>query len=268
MVIPFTDRIRPAPVIIFTIVLFLIQRLEHTDLTFALLTGAFILLSSIAYNLGGGLSSPRRRLHLLNATLTAIVGLVYKLFLGEPGESNLFEPNVTMSAYCVSMAGMAIAAALSRDLRPKRPLLPNLDVETMRYAALGCLVVGALVQYRTIRYIGEAGSVSSALHQLNYLPRMALIFGTIYQLAKTNGKSSTNWIVWAAGLFMFFYGVIGFTKEGMFESVVTWFLTCVLYRFNFKWKQIAICGVFAMVSSVHPRAVFAVWPKIKIGSDQ
>jgi hypothetical protein len=248
MIIPYKDRLKAKPVIIFAVLVFLVQQFEHTDITFSVLTFAFIVISALAYNAGGGLSFPSGAYICFNALLTAIVGITFKLFLREPGESNLLAPNVTLLAYCVGMILMGCAAALSHRLRPKRALLPNVDIETMRYAALGSLLLGALVQLVTQRGAAEEGTFASALHQLNYLPRMALIFATVYQIAKSGGKSNTNWIVWSAGLFMFVYGVIGFTKEGMFVSVVTWLLTCVLYRFNFKWKQLAICGIFALAA--------------------
>lgn len=120
----------------------------------------------------------------------------------------------------------------------------------MRYAALGCLFAGALVQYFTLRTTVQEGTVASALHQLNYLPRMALIFATVYQMAKSGGKSSTNWIVWSSGLFMFAYGIVDYSKEGLFVAPVTWLLTAVLYRFRFTWKMIAAMVLFTFFAEV------------------
>ncbi len=244
MVIPFTDRVSLKAVLIFASFVFLLQQLEHTDSTFSLLTATFVVLSALAYNAAGGISYPSGAYIFFNALLTAIVGLTWKLFLGEPGESYLHAPNKTLLAYCAGMVVMGSAAALSHRLRSRRALLPTLDIDTMRYAALGCFLVGAIVQFVTTRFIGQVGTISSALHQLNYLPRLAIIFATVYQMSKSGGKSSTNWIVWLSGGLMLFYGLLDFSKEGIFTPLVTWLLTAILYRYKFTWKQIAALIVF------------------------
>jgi hypothetical protein len=170
--------------------------------------------------------------------------------LRDPGQTNLASPNTTLLAYCLGMALMGFAAMASHRLRPRRALLPNLEVANMRYAALGCLLAGTLVQLLTTKSQGESGTFASALHQLNYLPRMAMIFATLYELDKSKGKSATNWMVWLAGAFIFGYGILDYSKEGLFAAPVTWLLTCVLYRFNFRWKHIATMVFFALFAQI------------------
>jgi hypothetical protein len=247
MTISFTDRIKEKHAFIFATLLFIGQQLEHTDITFSMLTFAFIIISVIAYNAGRGLAFPSGAYIFFNATLTVILGVTFKIFLNDPGQSNLLAPNTTLLAYCLGMALMGVAAAASHRLRPTRALLPNLEVGNMRYAALGCLFAGTIVQYLTSRSAAESGSFASALHQLNYLPRMAIIFATLYQIDKSQGKSATNWMVWLTGAFIFFLdGIVGFSKEGLFAAPVTWLLTCILYRFRFNWKHITTIVVFGL----------------------
>jgi hypothetical protein len=250
MVIPFTDRFKLKHVVIFGALLFIVQQLEHTDITFSVLTFAFIIISVVATNAGHGLSFPSGSYIFFNATLTVIVGVTAKALLRDPGQSNLLSPNTTLLAYCLGMILMGCAAAASHRLRPKHALLPNLGIENMRYAALGCLLAGIAVQLLTSKNQGESGTVASALHQLNYLPRMAMIFATIYQIDKSKGKSATNWMVWLAGAFIFGYGIVDYSKEGLFVAPVTWLITCILYRFNFSWKHIATLVLFGAFSQI------------------
>jgi hypothetical protein len=232
----------------FSVLLFIAQVLEHTDLTFAFLLFCFINISAAAYNAARGLIYPSGAYIFFNALLTCIVGLTYKVFLNEPGESNLLAPNKTMLAYCVLMIVAGFCAALSHRLRPKRVLLPLIDYSTMRYAAIGCGLVGAMVQVYSIRGLAQEGSFSTALHQLNYLPSMGIVFATIYEIHKSAGKRSTNWIVYFAGSVIFFYGFISFSKEGLFAPFITWFLTAFLYGFKFRRKQILILLGFVAVA--------------------
>ena len=52
-----------------------------------------------------------------NAMLTCIVGLTYKLFLGEPGNSNLRDPVSTMLAYCAGELSILFVAGHHPPLR-------------------------------------------------------------------------------------------------------------------------------------------------------
>ncbi len=248
MALTFIDRVPIKYVTGFSILLFVAQVLEHTNLTFAFLTFLFVNLSGVAYNAARGLVYPSGAFVFFNALLTAIFGLTYKIFVNEPGESNLLVPNETMLAYCVFMAVTGLCAALSHRLRPRRILLPLIDYPTMRYAALGCFVVGTIVQITSFRGISQEGSISTALHQLNYLPSMGIVFATIYEIHRSGGKRSANWIVYLSGSVIFAYGILSFSKEGLFAPFVTWFLTAFLYGYKFRWRQLTALALFALVA--------------------
>ena len=234
--------------LVFSVLVFAIQQVENTDLTFSFLFFLFINISVVSYNTAGGLLFPSGAYIFFNATLTCIFGLTYKLFLNEPGQSNLLAPNTTMLAYCVMMTATGFSVALSHRLRPKRVLLPLIDYPTMRYAALGCFLVGAVVQVISMRGLSQQGSFATAFHQLNYLPTMAIVFATIYEIHISEGKRSTNWIVYLSGSVIFVYGILNFAKEGLFAPVVTWFLTAFLFGFKFRWKQITTLVLFGLVA--------------------
>ena len=248
MLTTFIDRIPLKYVLVFSIVVFLVQQLEHTDATFSLLFFLFINISGLAYNAGRGLVYPSGAFIFFNALLTCMFGLTYKLFLNEPGESNLQAPTKTMLAYCVFMAVTGFCAALSHRLRPKRILLPHVDYPTMRYAALGCFFVGAMVQLISFRGLAQEGSFAAAAHQLNELPTMAIVFATVYEIQRSGGKRATNWIVYISGAVLLVYGILSFSKEGLFAPFVTWFLTAFLYGFKFRWRQIAVLVVFGLIA--------------------
>ena len=242
------DRIPLKYVLTFSILVFAAQQLEKTELTFSLLFFAFINISALAYNAARGLVFPSGAYILFNALLTAIFGLTYKIFLNEPGESNLLAPTKTMLAYCVFMAVTGFCAALSHRLRPKRVLLPLIDYPTMRYAAIGSFLVGAIVQVVSMSRLSQEGSFATAFHQLNYLPTMAIVFATIYEMHISGGKRSTNWIVWVSGAVIFAYGILSFSKEGLFAPFVTWFLTTFLFGYKIRWKQIAVLIIFGFIA--------------------
>ena len=248
---PLPERFKLRGTVIFIVLVVLAQQLERTSVTFSLLTAVYISLFAIGFNIGGGLYYLAGAFIFFNGTLSCIAGIVYKIVVMEPGNSNLLLPNKTMEAYCLGMAGMVVAAAFSRRLVPKRGLLVNMAAgESMKKAALGCLVIGILVQLATSSAGQNAASVSSALGQINHFIQMAVILGTAYEIQHSNGKRSSNWIVWIAGLWLFTFGLIVFSKEGMFISLFSWLIPAIVLRFDFSRKQI-VGGLLVAYFLVH-----------------
>ena len=81
--------------------------LEGTPLYFSFCSFGFICIATIAFNLVGGLSRPSGGYIFFYAVLVVIFGISYKAYLGEPGDSNLLNPKMTMLAYLASISAMA-----------------------------------------------------------------------------------------------------------------------------------------------------------------
>lgn len=238
MRIPLISKIRLGPAIAFATIVFVAQIVERTDIMFAGLCWAYVLISTVAFNAAGGFIYPSGWFIFFNAALTSIVGLTYKVFLLEPGDSNLKAPVGTMLAYCAGMTGILIAVVVARRLTPKRGLLVDMGSgEDMKKAAVGAFILGAILQM--LSYTVQAdGSLLSAIRQINYFTQMAVLLGTFYQVKKTAGKQSTNGVVWASGLFMFILGgLVGFSKQGELTSFVTWLAAAIAAGHNFSRKQ-------------------------------
>ena len=239
MQIPLIDRVRIKHAVAFATVLFFVQQIEHTGIAFSGLTFAFILLSTLAFNAARGLTYPAGWFVFFNAMLTAIVGLTYKALLGEQGDSHLHAPLLSMFVYCVGMSLTMLIALLNRKLVPKGGILAGMGFgEDMKKAAVGAFLLGATVQ--ALSYSAQqSGSLISALRQINFFTQMGVLLGTFYEVKKSNGLRSTNWIVWSAGIFMFVTGgLIGFSKFGALISVVTWLATAIVAGHSFSRRQI------------------------------
>ena len=251
MRIPIPERFRARSTVIFIVVVFIAQLLEKTDVTFALLTSAYIALFAIGFNVGGGIYYLAGAFIFFNGTISALIGILYKIFLGEPGQTHLIVPNRTLEAYCLGMFGMVCAAALSRRLIPRRGILADVAAgDSMKQAALGCLVLGFALQLLVgIQKVDEA-TVVSAVAQLNHFSTMAIILGTSYEIRHSGGKSSSNWIVWVAALTLFASGVFSFSKEGMLGPMLDWLIPAVVLQFNFSRKQV-VGGLIAGFIVLH-----------------
>ena len=240
MRIPIPERFTARQTLSAGLSLLTVQLLEGTEPQFALLTLAYVILVAVAYNGAGGMFYPSGAWILFTGVETTLIGLCYKALLGQPAQSHLQQPDKTMLIYCVGMAGMGLAAWLSRLLRPRRGLLANLSVgERLKESAVGCLVLGVVINYFTNKAQAESASLLSALAQLNHFVQLAILLATMYEIQHSEGRRCTNWIVWAAGLYLFGFGLLTFSKEGMFAPIVTWLIPTIVLRFNFSRQQVA-----------------------------
>ncbi len=242
MRVPVPDRFTAKPALLFIAALFTAQLLVGTDLLFCLLTAVYVVLFVLGFNAAGGLLYPSGAFIFFNGTLTAIFGLILKCFLGEPGEKFLLSPTTTMLAYCGGMAAMALAAFLTARLRPKKGLLADIGTgEMMKRSAIGCLFFGMFLGLTTNS--AAEGTVGSAFRQINHFIQMAILLATAYEIHRSGGQRSTNWIVWAGGAWYLGTGLITFGKEGMFIGTLTWAVAAVALGYDFKFKQLLGMGI-------------------------
>ena len=240
MRIPLLAEIKLKYAVIFAAVLLLGQQLEGTDLTFSVLCAAYILIFCLAFNAAGGFIYPSGSFVFFNGMLTSIVAITYKVLLGEPGQTHLHAPNTTMLVYCASMILLGLIAALTRRLAPRRGLLAGMgEGDVMRKAAVGCLLLGGLIQVLTFQ-AQDNGSILSAVRQVNNFTQLAIILGTFYEVKRTGGRASSNWIVWTAGLAIFaFNGLFGFSKQGLLVPGAAWITAAVAAGHRFSRMQLA-----------------------------
>jgi hypothetical protein len=251
MRIPILETIRLKYAVAFAAVVFVAQQAEGTNVEFSILFAAYILISCIAFNAARGFIYPSGAFIFFNAVLSCILGLVYKLFLFEPGDSNLKEPVTTMRVYCVCMLATWLVVLINRRIVPRRPLLADVALgEDTKKAAIGALFLGLFLQMLSF-FPQEPGSFLAAIRQVNYFGTLAILLATFYEVRRSGGRRSSNWIVWiAVGSGVILGGVVGTSKAGFLVAPLTWLLAAGFAGYNFKRRQILIlvgCAAFFQV---------------------
>jgi hypothetical protein len=245
--LPFPERVSLTPVIVFAIVLCTLQIYQGTAPLFSLCSFLFIIVAAIAFNVAGGMTRPSGAYIFFFSVLAVIIGLTWKAVLGEPADSNLQAPMVTIEVYLASICSILGAAVVSRRLTTKQALLANFVTdENMQGATLGCLVTG-LVLTVIISVVSDStrgpGTILSGLLQLNRFLLMALFLGIIHAIRRSGGTSSVSLPVLIAGGASFVIGVLGFSKEGMITPFVCWLIAAASQRYKVSLTQIA-GGIF------------------------
>ena len=240
---------------LFAAVLAAVEIYQGTSLIFVMCAFLFILVAGVTFNLAGGLSRPSGSYVLAYAILGVILGLFWKAILGEPADSNLLQPDLTMEIYLGSIVSMYVAVAISRKLTRHPPLLGNLVTDAnMQNATAGCLITGLVVLGLLVVLERGSGSFLSALGQLDRFLPMALILGVIHEYRKSGGKRAVNLYVWIAGGASFATGLLGFSKEGIFMPLACWVAAAgsVGYRLSrIQLVSLIVC-VYLMVHYLVP----------------
>ena len=228
------------------VLLFVGQLATGTDVRFAVGISLFIILFAAAFNQAGGLYYPSGAFIFFNGVLTLLLGVTYKVFLLERGESHLLSPYLSIMVYCGGMASMWGAVAISKRFTPRRGLLTSfVNKDTMMQSAIGCFVLGSffILAFGSVQQKG--GSLGAAISETNRFPQFAIMLATTYELRISNGRRAWNWLVITQSLILFALGVIYTSKEGMFTGPITWLITVVAARFNFKPKLLIGGALFA-----------------------
>jgi hypothetical protein len=252
MRLPFPTRISVQKTFVFAAFVFIAQLIEHTDLTFAALFFAYIMLSVITFNTAGGFARASGAYVFWFALLTCIVGGLWKIVLNEPGESNLVSPTVTLSIYVVSMMTIFAAVQISRRFTRNTPglsVVMNANRLNLGHAALGCFVANQLVAWANEYLPHGSGSLVNILNQENVFLPLCILLGTIHAIRISGGRRSVSILTLvASGLMFFFGGLISYSKQGMFTPIVCWGIAAASQRYRLRAWQLLLLAAFAVYS--------------------
>jgi hypothetical protein len=245
--LPFPERVPIMYAFLFAAGLSAIQLSEGTNPAFSLGCFGFIVIAAVAFNFAGGFSRPSGAYVFFYATLTIIVGICWKAFLGEPADSNLEDPLLIIYAFLASICMVFVAVLISRKLVTKRAILGGLVNDgNMQTATIGCLITGLILTVILMFSPVEGGSVLSALNQLNRFLPMAVILGVIHVIRRSGGTRSVSLPVLLAAGFMFAGGILSFSKEGMLAPIACWVIAASSQRYRVSRSQL-IGGILVVI---------------------
>ncbi len=238
MRIPIPQRFAPRSVAIFAAIVFAGELMQGTDILFAVGVAAFIWIWGAAFNAAGGIEYTSGAFIFFNGMFTVIVGMAAKVLLWQAGDRNLRNPRSTILCYCIGMAGMWLAAIFTRSLRRNPPLLKDFSsLEAMKQGSIVSFILMILFFLVTRGSVADGG-VLGALGQLNRFHFLAVLLAVSYEVRRSNGKRSLNWVGGCTLAFMTVVGTISFSKEGMMIGVTAWFLAAWLNGYNFTRVQL------------------------------
>lgn len=238
--------------IFFAFVLFGVEQLERTDLIFSVLVVAFILVSTLAFNLAGGFSRPSGAYIFWFTTLAGLVGIIWKAVLGEPAHTNLEMPILTMAVYLGCVVSMLAAVLLTRRwTRNSKGVGGWLHSEStdLGQASLGCMAFAILLFPLGTILAAGTGNLFSIIYRLNLSFPLGIILSVLHTMRRTRGRHSVNLLTFAALVFLFIYGGLAtFSKQGLFFPVVCWLIPACAARFPLRLRHILVLSSFTFLA--------------------
>ena len=255
MRLPFPERVPMVPVFFFAILICAIQLYEGTSPPFSLGCLFFIVIAALAFNIGGGLTRPSGGYIFFYTVLTVIIGITLKAILGEPADSNLLNPLLTITVFVSGISMMLLAVFISTKLKTKRALLGKMvNDANMQTATVGCMIAGLTLFSISSFESAGSGSVLSALNQLNRFFPMAIILGVIHTIRRSGGSRSVNLPVLVSGAFLFGGGILSFSKEGIITPFLCWVVAAASQRYKLSRAQLVagLLGTFFIFQYMVP----------------
>ena len=240
------ERIPIQYVAIFAGALFLVQQVEHTTLSFSVYTFLFVVIGGFAINEGGALTRPSGGYVFFYVTLAVLVGICWKAILGEPGQTHLARPDLTMLIYVAGVCGLYVSAAISRRFSRKRPFLSGLLTDSnMPNAVIGCLIVGTALTFATRILNKQSGGLLSALYQINHFNELAMLLAVTYVIRRSGGRRSLSiGFLLAAATEFIIGGILGFSKQALFTPLACWAVAAAGQRYRISRSQAVLLASF------------------------
>ena len=236
-------RVPLAKAFVFSAVFFCVQMLQHTNVFFALLYFAFVILSVVAFNFAEGFTRLTGAYIFWFSVLIVIFGVFWKAVVGEPADSNLQSPLIDMGLYAGSMMMLLVVTLLNKKMDFRAIGIgagfsgDNLDLTT---AGLGCVIASILINFSGA-VLGQApGGLASALSQINFFFPLGIILATAGAIKDSGGRRSTN-AASILGLTLFgFQGLLAFSKQGMLTPFVCWLIGAFYMRLRVRGVHIVV----------------------------
>jgi len=244
-------RIPLSKAFVFASVFFCVQQIQHTGLLFSVLYFAFVILSVIAFNFAEGFSRITGAYVFWYSTLIVIVGVTWKAVVGEPADSNLFDPLLDMGLYATSMVMLLLVTLLNRKMDFRAiGIGGGFSKAELNYTAagLGCIIVWLGIIFAVPIFGTAPGSLVSALNQVNVFGSLGIILLTIGAIKDSGGRRSVNMISIAVFTYFEYLGLLSYSKEAMLTPMVCWAVGIFYARLRVRFVHVVAIVLMGVAS--------------------
>jgi hypothetical protein len=218
-----------------------VEQYQKTGFAFSLLFVGFIMTSAVAFNIAGGFSRVVGAYIFWFALLVPGVGVVWKSVLGEPADSNLKAPLLTLSAYLVSMVVLIMVAILTAKIDLRRIGI-SAKAPEINYilSGLGCLLIWMSIIFSANFFGAYIPGFYSAMRQIDLFRPLAIVLSTIGVIKASDGRRSLNLVNTITMLSLIWDGMLIASKQSMLTPLVCWLVAATYMKLKLTLSR-TIC---------------------------
>jgi len=264
MRLPWPTRVNLKIVMYLALTLMVVQLLMGTSPVFAIGVFYFIIVTSVSFNLAGGMNTFSGSFIAFMALETIIISQVAKLFYGQAADTNLMTPLTTIAVYDAGISCVLFAAFITSKYKRKHPIF-NADSDGNRL--VGMSIASSIIGIVSLLLVGlygfegdlsvKKGDIFGYLNQFGGFVPLGVLLGTAFIIRKSNGTRSARWWTILPMIFLTLDGIALETKTGIFQPALMWLLVCAAYGYKLNKKQ--VIGVL----SVAIFAAYIIFPVVQ-----
>ncbi len=203
---------------------------------------ALVMVGAFGFNLAGGMETPSGSYILFVVVFTGLLGAMIKASLGEPLLDNVPGADKTLLIYLAGTCGTVVAIAASRRLAPEKALLTGrLTFENSDRVVIGCIAGGVGLPLLLSNFFAfQNGGILSIVRQLNVALPLSVLIAVYQQVKRTGGRSSFSWPALAAWAYGTVFGLLAYSKEGIFTSSIAWVIAAGAARLRVTVLQLMV----------------------------
>ncbi len=245
MRLPYPKYIPLPATLAFLAAFLVLQLIEGTYPTFALLMLVAQVAGVMAFNRLGGMSHVAGSFCLFSLLPNVTVPEIGHAILGQPGSFNLQAPERTAAVCAVFYVSMYLASVLASSVSHREPYFDRIQFSLLQLRAIGFeAILAAMVIIYGLSGSAENGSARAALqHFLPLMLPLSVMLGTYVRLEMSGGRSAFSWYIALVIVAATFPGLLGASKEGMLTPLMCWLIVCASAGYRFGRASIGILVV-------------------------
>ncbi|MBM4303309.1 MAG: hypothetical protein FJ112_03160 [Deltaproteobacteria bacterium] len=236
---------------VYSFAVFLAQIIQGTSVAFASNILMFHLLCGMAFNFSGGGTTVFGWLIGLLSLRQVIISQWFKMFSWQPADQGLSSPEVTSQVYVLGMGMIVLVTLVDRYFRFERYPIVKEDSFYFSPRLVEWLFVGSLIlNFYTSKRDSFSLILAPLLNALSYLGGLGIL-ALIAELNRTawetKGKKLFNIRSVVILSVLFALGVLGTSKQGMFEPLFAVLVVAIFQKIKIGIKSIATIAFIGLL---------------------
>lgn len=162
---------------------------------------------------------------------------IIKTLYGQSGDSNLADPNTTVTVLLIGTMSICLAAVIVAQILGRRQLLLiDPSPEVLVYVRNLSFVVGFVI-FAVVLRMGEAetgdaevGGIVGVARQFLNIAYLSILAETWRILKSSNGQRSISWILCVMLAVLLFIGILTNSKKAIADPLLMYLIASIAYR--------------------------------------